>query len=256
MCWCPLHFFPTILLFHPFSLHCPLSGESQNQLGSSRSLNFDRHFPAVIIYWFFHHPFNYLKKDSFHFVWWSKHNWNASGKVTNWNKLLFQHILNCHCFTVAIHSHLFEALSPTPEWLTDFGWVPLFGFIIVTLCHPVLVGIICVLYGELFPTDIRTVSIGIVHAIQYLGFAYSTKMFPVLIQWFHFYGTNYYYAAFALALTIWGMLTIKDIDCLSLVEIEHIYDSRMAKSKCARNETGLKDPNYGSFKYSDLKEVE
>ena len=117
-------------------------------------------------------------------------------------------------------------------------------------------GIICVLYGELFPTDIRTVSIGIVHAIQYLVFAYATKMFPVLLQWFHFHGTNYYYAAIALVLTIWGALTIRDIDGLSLVEIEHIYDSRMAKSKCVRNETRSKDTNYGSFKYSDLKEVQ
>ena len=136
----------------------------------------------------------------------------------------------------------------------DKGWVPLVGFISVTLCHPVLGGIIFVLYGELFPTDIRTISIGIVAVTQYLVFAFATKMFPIVIQWFHFYGINYYYAAFALAMTIWGMLTIKDIDCLSLVEIEHIYDARMAKLKCMSDESRSKDQNYGSFIYSDLKE--
>ena len=51
------------------------------------------------------------------------------------------------------------------------------------------------------------------------------------------------------------MLTIKDIDCLSLVEIEDIYDSRMDKTRCVSDETRSKDSNYGSFKYSDLKEA-
>ena len=150
--------------------------------------------------------------------------------------------------TVAIHSHLLEALSPTPEWLVNKGWVPLFGFIIITLCHPILHGVILVLIGELFPTDIRTVSIGIVRGLQYLVLAIATKLFPILSEWLHFYSLNYYYAAFALALTIWGMATIKNIDRLSLVEIEQIYDSRVAKSESAMSDQNGKDLDYGSFK--------
>ena len=38
--------------------------------------------------------------------------------------------------TVSIHSHLLEALSPTPGWLVNKDWVPLTGFFIVTACHP------------------------------------------------------------------------------------------------------------------------
>ena len=110
------------------------------------------------------------------------------------------------------------------------GWVPLVGFIIITLCLPIILGIILILIGELFPTDIRTVSIGTVRGMQYLALALATKLFPILSKWLHFYGLNYYYAAFALALTIWGMATIKDIDQLSLVEIEQIYDRRVVKS--------------------------
>ena len=110
------------------------------------------------------------------------------------------------------------------------GWVPLVGFIIITLCLPIILGIILILIGELFPTDIRTVSIGTVRGMQYLALALATKLFPILSKWLHFYGLNYYYAAFALALTIWGMATIKDIDRLSLVEIEQIYDRRVVKS--------------------------
>ena len=71
---------------------------------------------------------------------------------------------------------------------------------------------------------------GVVRGMQYLALALSTKLFPVLSELLYFHGLNYYYAAFALTLTIWGMATIKDIDQMSLVEIEQIYDRRVAKS--------------------------
>ena len=116
--------------------------------------------------------------------------------------------------SVSIHSHLLEAFSPPPEWLMNTGWLPLLGFFIVTSCHPILLGIILVLIGELFP---RTVSIGIVHGLQYLVLVFSTEAFPYLEEWLPSYGLNYYYAAVALALTIWGMITIKDVENLSLV---------------------------------------
>ena len=123
-----------------------------------------------------------------------------------------------------------EALSPNPQWLLKLDWVPLFGFIVITICLPIVLGIILILIGELFPTDIRTVSMGVVRGMQYLALALSTKLFPVLSELLYFHGLNYYYAAFALTLTIWGMATIKDIDQMSLVEIEQIYDRRVAKS--------------------------
>ena len=128
------------------------------------------------------------------------------------------------------------------------GWIPLFGFVLITLCHPLILGIILILIGELFPTDIRTVSIGIVRGLVSLVLAFSTKLFPILSEKLHFYGLNYYYAAFALVLTIWGMVTIKDIDRLSLVEIERIYDSRVTKSEIVTSEQEKDDQGYGSMK--------
>ena len=58
------------------------------------------------------------------------------------------------------------------------------------------------------------------------AFAYSTKIFPHLIERFHFYGLNYYYAAITLAMTVWGSVKIEATDDLSLVEIERLYDRR------------------------------
>ena len=77
--------------------------------------------------------------------------------------------------------------------------------------------------------------------------AFATKLFPILSEWLHFYGLNYYYAAFALLLTIWGMVTIKDTDRLSLVEIERIYDIRVSKSENVTTEPKRKDMDYGSL---------
>ena len=129
----------------------------------------------------------------------------------------------------------------------DKDWIPLLGFFIVTACHSVVMGIILVLLGELFPTDIRTISIGIVTGVETLTLAFATEIFPVLLEWLHFYGLNFYYAAVCLLMTIWGMMTIKDIDHLSLVEIELIYSTNMKKSEGSNYESKSQDPNYGSF---------
>ena len=61
--------------------------------------------------------------------------------------------------TVSVH-------SMCPDWFMNKDWVPLLGFFIVTACHPVVLGIILVLVGELFPTDIRAISIGIVNGVE------------------------------------------------------------------------------------------
>ena len=142
--------------------------------------------------------------------------------------------------------HLSEIISPTSDELLDKGWIPLCGLIVVTLCHPLIYGVILTLIGEIFPTDIRTVSIGVVRGLQYLALAFATEMFPILSEQFNFYGLNYYYAAFALLLTVWGMATIKDIDTLSLTEIEHIYDKRVDTSDAQEKVETKQD--YGSMK--------
>ena len=126
-------------------------------------------------------------------------------------------------------------------------WVPLLGFFIVTGCHPIVLGIMLILVGELFPSDIRTKSIGIVHGLEYFAFALATEAFPILLEWFHFYGLNFYYGAFALLMTLWGIITIKDIDQLSLVEIEQIYNTEIEKSKASGHEKNTKDHNYESL---------
>ena len=77
------------------------------------------------------------------------------------------------------------------------------------------------------------------------AFAISTKAFPHLMEWLHFSGLNYYFAAVTLAMTVWGSLKIEATDDLSLVEIERLYDCKSANFK--------KSEKYGS---TDVFQVE
>ena len=74
-------------------------------------------------------------------------------------------------------------------------------------------------------------SVGIVQGTSIIAFAVSTKVFPYLISWLSYYGTNYYYAASMLCMTVWGSITIQATDNMSLVEIERLYDHRSGISK-------------------------
>ena len=138
-------------------------------------------------------------------------------------------------------------MSIQPFFFGLYSWVPLVSFFIVTACHPVIQGIIDILVGELFPSDIRTISIGIAHGVEYISFAFATEAFPILLKWLNFNGLTFYYASFCLAMTVWGMMTIKDIDRLSLVEIERIYNTKLDETESSSHESKSTDQNYGSL---------
>ena len=80
-----------------------------------------------------------------------------------------------------------------------------------------------VLCSESFPAEIRATSNGIVFALQYLAQMLNVRFFPIALSSFGFHPVAYFYATVVAAFTIWGWLTIKDTDKLSLSEIQGIY---------------------------------
>ena len=65
-----------------------------------------------------------------------------------------------------------------------------------------------------------------------LGFGYaaamiSAKVFPYQVDSLGFHGTMWVHAAISAVMTLWAMLTLKDTDGLTLVQVERMYDSRM-----------------------------
>ena len=98
---------------------------------------------------------------------------------------------------------------------------------------PPQMGMIC--QSTLFS---RSPAVGIVHGLDNITCSLTLKLFPSLIKWFNFSGTNYFYATTALALTLWGWVAIKETDGLSLAEVERIYDHRPRYQTCGEKQEG------------------
>ena len=81
------------------------------------------------------------------------------------------------------------------------------------------------LFAELFPTEIRATSIGIVFALSYVALMGNFKLYPMAVEKFGFHYVVYFYAAITATFTIWGVLTIKNTDRLSLTEIQEMQNT-------------------------------
>ena len=79
------------------------------------------------------------------------------------------------------------------------------------------------LCGELFPTEIRATSNGIVMATSYVVIMGNYKLYPIAVETFGFQFVVYFYASITATFTIWGLLTIKNTDQLSLTEIQDMH---------------------------------
>ena len=93
--------------------------------------------------------------------------------------------------------------------------------------------ILNVLCGELFPTEIRATSNGIVLAMSYVALMANYKLYPIAVESLGFHYVVYFYAAITAAFTIWGLLTIRNTDRLSLTEIQDMH--RKAEVPGTRN---------------------
>ena len=79
------------------------------------------------------------------------------------------------------------------------------------------------LCGELFPTEIRATSNGIVMATSYVVLMGNYKLYPMAVETFGFHYVVYFYAGITATATLWGLLTIKNTDRLSLTEIQDMH---------------------------------
>ena len=83
----------------------------------------------------------------------------------------------------------------------------------------------------MFPTEIRSLAIGVTDSISLTTGALSVKLFPEMKHTFGFSGVCFFYAFTGLANFIWGWLTIPDNRGKSLVKVEeHIEKEKMLKS--------------------------
>ena len=104
-----------------------------------------------------------------------------------------------------------------------------------------------VLKGELFPTEIRATAAGLTTSIGMIALMANVKLFPIAVESLGFHNVVYFYAIIDALVAAWGFLTINNIDELSLVEIEDMYQKTEAsgKRKCDHPEEEVrKEGNY------------
>ena len=97
-----------------------------------------------------------------------------------------------------------------------------------------------VLCAELFPTEIRTTSNGIVFATSCIALVVNYKIYPSAVETFGFHYVMYFYATIVAMMVAWGVLTIKDTDQLSLVEIQDMHKKTMLDGISSRSKEDIK----------------
>lgn len=80
-----------------------------------------------------------------------------------------------------------------------------------------------ILSAELFPTEIRSISVGIVKALNNVASSVSMTIYPIVSGADAFPELMFGYGAVAIFMALWAIITVKDTDNMSLIEIEKLY---------------------------------
>lgn len=122
------------------------------------------------------------------------------------------------------------------SYLDDFGWLPVVFVTTIVSAHSIGVyPVMQILMGELFPSDIRSLAIGLTLSAALCNSTVNILVYPFLIEHLHFYGTFYFYAATSIVTMSWGVFTIPDNRGLSLAKVEAKFSSASLEKKNLEN---------------------
>ena len=118
--------------------------------------------------------------------------------------------------------------------LDSLGFLPLiFVCCIVSASSIGVFPVFHLLMGELFPSDIRSLSIGLTQSAA-LGFGTANILiYSYLIEYLEFFGTFYFYATIQFVALLWGFFMIPDNRGLSLAKVEENFEKVNNKEKDA-----------------------
>ena len=132
---------------------------------------------------------------------------------------------------------------------TTIDWLHLIIAVIPSASESLgILTIMNILLAELFPTDIRSISVGIVRAVAYMANYGNMMAYPMVSSVNAFGELMFVYGAIAAFMTVWAIITVKETDNMSLVEIENSF-KRVKNSFRAEKETRVsKDSSLESLK--------
>ena len=101
-------------------------------------------------------------------------------------------------------------------------WLPLVIALIPSASETLgTISVMNILLPELFPTDIRSISVGIVEAMTNVAVYCSMMVYPIASGAGAFFELMLGYGIISAFMTVWAILTVQDTDNMSLVEIEN-----------------------------------
>ena len=125
---------------------------------------------------------------------------------------------------MAACNKLKDAGEGSPFENTMIDWLPLIIALIPSASETLgTISVMNILLPELFPTDIRSISVGIVEAMANVAVYCSMMVYPIASGAGAFFELMLGYGVISAFMTVWAIFTIQDTDNMSLVEIENSF---------------------------------
>ena len=135
-----------------------------------------------------------------------------------------------------------EAADGSPFENTMMNWLPLFIALIPSASESLgIISVKNILLSELFPTDIRNISVGIVEALAYVALYCNMMVYPIASGASAFFELMLGYAAISAFMTVWAIFTVAETDNMSLVEIENSFRNGKAHNNTEKSSITTKD---------------
>ena len=125
---------------------------------------------------------------------------------------------------IGIYYHAYH-LYLNSLYIIQVNWIPLVMFILQFCIRTItIIPVLYSLLGELFPTEIRTLAVGITQSLEFGSGAIIVKFYPDMKYLMGLHGVCYLYASIGFFNSLWGYFTIPDNRSKTLVEIEEAYN--------------------------------
>ena len=141
---------------------------------------------------------------------------------------------------ISIYTYLHK-VYPDSHKLEWFGWIPLAAISMqVIMRSAAILPVLNTLMNELYPTEIRTLSIGITQSILLIGGFVTVKIFPDLNNLMGLPSLCILYSVVGVLMILWGLKSIPDNRGKSLVKVEELYEkNREAMEKTVNDNLGF-----------------
>ena len=143
---------------------------------------------------------------------------------------------------MATCNKLKEAADGSPFENTVMDWLPLVVALIPSASESLgIISVKNILLSELFPTEIRSISVGIVEALANVAVYCSMMVYPIASGAGAFFELMLGYAAISAFMTVWAIFTVAETDNMSLVEIENSFRKGKVQNNAEKSSITTKD---------------